>query len=429
MNSVKTCNGILRLGQIESPGSAGAAHFHDGRLPILHSFDQTQLDAFTRQIKLFQVNAPRDSDEHKRILIELYGFALSLTTRLDQSRSRANPVANDFAMDAHSKSRELWSELIEVLTKVCLEDHRFAASKVQNLPKNVSDLRETLRGVRERCAHGGARNLSNVRRELYEFMEELFRLAAEVALPPDRAIEYVIVGIGSWATGLATPYSDLEYFILVKDLEHVPLLTNFAELVELLLLAMGESIPRWRTQELQVFSRFSQLFQAGVAGFRLDSHKHPREFNRLIPLITTPKALIENLCDHDKWIHKRGHHLTAALWTTRYIYGTDDSLFRTYQFALEQALTCMPGCKEVLSSVLRQDLHRSTSFRVEHRNGSSGPGKWSPTLDAYITIKHYLMPLVHLPRVLCLYAIACGRRLCLPHDILEMLQDLKATGC
>ena len=301
-------------------------------------------------------------------LVKASGLFSASLTRLQESRAENERRAN-VETDLDSEILQLQDEISNVHTMFVDEIFQSQQNDGRRDFQKHEHYKQSLQRIREFCQarvntlddmplFNPAERDVNVEKQRTEHTQQLYGEISRsmkdlitsmvddcMQIMSNPPCEFSILGLGSTAREEATPYSDLEFCILVEENTDTvqQYFTDFTNLLHLKVVELGETLlPSLGIRSLNDYYSGSKeddwFYDDGRRGFSFDgvmpwASKTPKGRDKTLnkpwiqSLIKTPKEMTDLLAE--TFIFKEGYHLADVLSTCSLICG-DYELFRNY---------------------------------------------------------------------------------------------------
>jgi tetratricopeptide (TPR) repeat protein len=265
----------------------------------------------------------------------LYNYALRLASeeRKEIIRDRLGQVQNLLIKEGKGKSLDsvVMKEQFESNRKELKKFRKEIKKKVRAMPKDLSP--QKVRELYLSVAEG-----------IKSFFSFLVNQASSVLDPAP--CEYAMIGFGSLAREEMTPYSDLEFGILMQEDTSInrKYFKRLTTLIHLKVINLGETIlPALNIPCLKAIDFFDSVTPRGFAfdgaGVKGKGCKTPLGNGKTFKLIQTPEKMAQYVGKDKKgqWWHEKEPHLPMELLNFTYLLGNRE-LTKAYDEKIQEVL-------------------------------------------------------------------------------------------
>jgi tetratricopeptide (TPR) repeat protein len=248
------------------------------------------------------------------------------------------------------KRKLLKAEIL--LTKLCKGKTVNNSIAKKQFEANREVLKKLREGIKEKIQALGSDPSSEEVRMLYkeialgmkDFFNTLVNQAIDVLGPVP--CEYAMIGFGSLAREEMTPYSDLEFAILIQEdsKDNKKYFKRLTALIHLKVINIGETLlPALNIPCLKAINFFDDITPRGLAfdgeGVEGKGCKTPFGNRHTFELIQTPEKMAQYIGKDEKgiWWHEEEPHLPMELLTFTHLLG-DEGLTSQYKRHAQQQL-------------------------------------------------------------------------------------------
>jgi diadenosine tetraphosphate (Ap4A) HIT family hydrolase len=302
-------------------------------------------------------HSPEDTQENRWKKAMAFGFTLNYVKYI-------KPKSYSLY---EGKKKIIIGKLSEILFKIIYHDFRIKYSiyaTEERLSDEITSFVNFLWEVRNKEYNG------NFIKQLEKKIQNLFEYCFLALNYKQHKDECAILILGSFSTGMATLYSDIEYFILIKDQKDKDCYLGVSDLFNTIIHSFGESKHLLEKINMEhIFEDdYSEIkkYITENQGLRIDHAKNPMTTVRFFPFIDTPSNLVQSFLKPENTYHQNGNHSTSALLTTKYFFGKQD-IYEEYKNEFVKALLKSEFFL-LVKNLLKYDLKKSEGIFGETNN-------------------------------------------------------------
>ncbi|MBS4165352.1 hypothetical protein NEOC65_000409 [Neochlamydia sp. AcF65] len=269
-----------------------------------------------------------------------------------QAAGLYNYALHNASLDEQASIKEMLSKVRILLIKACRGEAVDIPTTKKQFENNRRELKKFREEIEEKIQAFGSDPSPEEVRELYSeiaqwiktFFKHLVDQAQEVLGPSP--CEYAMIGFGSLAREEMTPYSDLEFGILIQEdtLGNRDYFRRLTNLLHLEVINLGETIlPALNIPCLKGIDFFDSVTPRGFAfdgeGAEGKGCKTPFGNRQTFELIQTPEKMAQYISknEEDHWWHVKERHLPMELLTFTHLLGNIE-LTKAYNEKIQEML-------------------------------------------------------------------------------------------